>query len=89
VLRESIKDSKDHRGNLPGVRGKMARRREADLKKRVLDSLSKEDRSVKEIAKKASTSTPTASKYLLILEAEGRAMRNEERPPYVLWRSKR
>ncbi len=63
----------------------MVARKEAEIKKRVLNSLGKKERSVKEIAKRAGTSTPTASKYLIVLEAEGRASRNEERPPYVLW----
>ncbi len=63
----------------------MATRKEADIKRRVFDSLGKRERSVKEIAKRAGISAPTASKYLMVLEAENRAVRNEERPPYVLW----
>lgn len=63
----------------------MATRKEADIKRRVFDSLGKKERSVKEIAKRAGISAPTASKYLMVLEAENRAVRNEERPPYVLW----
>lgn len=69
--------------------GVMVAKREADIKKKVQNSLGKKEKSVKEIAKRAGTSTPTASKYLMILEAEGRAFRNEERPPYVLWSLKR
>lgn len=67
----------------------MVGKREADIKRKVQGSLGKREKSVKEIAKRAGTSTPTASKYLMILEAEGRAIRNEERPPYVLWTTKR
>ncbi|MFQ6059801.1 MAG: ArsR family transcriptional regulator [Thermoplasmata archaeon] len=67
----------------------MVSKRETDLKKRILNSLSKEERSVREVARKADVSTATASKYLMILEAEGKASRNEERPPYVLWSRKR
>jgi DNA-binding IclR family transcriptional regulator len=67
----------------------MAPKKEAEIKRKVHNSLGKREKSVKEIAKRAGTSTPTASKYLMILEAEGRAMRNEERPPYVLWSTKR
>ncbi|MCK4443739.1 MAG: ArsR family transcriptional regulator [Thermoplasmata archaeon] len=67
----------------------MAARKEAEIKRRVFSSLGKKERSVKEIAKRAGTSTPTTSKYLIVLEAEGRAMRNEKRPPYVLWSTKR
>ncbi len=67
----------------------MVARREADTKRKVHNSLGKREKSVKEIAKRAGTSTPTASKYLMILEAEGRAVRNEDRPPYVLWSTKR
>lgn len=63
----------------------MVARKEAEIKRRVLNSLGKTEKSVKEIAKKAGTSAPTASKYLIVLEAEGKAARNEERPPYVLW----
>jgi DNA-binding IclR family transcriptional regulator len=63
----------------------MVTRKEAEVKRKVLSSLGKKERSVKEIAKRAGTSTPTASKYLIVLEAEGKAARNEERPPYVLW----
>lgn len=67
----------------------MAARKEAEIKKKVLNSLGKREKSVKEIAKRAGTSTPTASKYLIVLEAEGKAARNEGRPPYVLWSSSR
>lgn len=63
----------------------MGRKKEVDLKGRVFNSLGKLERSVKQIAKRAELSAPTTSKYLLILEAEGKAVRNEERPPYVLW----
>jgi DNA-binding IclR family transcriptional regulator len=67
----------------------MVAKRETDIKRKVQSSLGKREKSVKEIAKRAGTSTPTASKYLMVLEAEGRAIRNEERPPYVLWTTKR
>ena len=67
----------------------MAARKEAEIKRRVFSSLGKRERSVKEIAKRSGTSTPTASKYLIVLEAEGKAARNEERPPYVLWSTSR
>lgn len=67
----------------------MGTKKELDLKRKVFNSLGKVERSVKEIAKRAELSAPTASKYLLILEAEGRAVRNEERPPYMLWSAKR
>jgi len=63
----------------------MATKKEADIKRKVLNSLGKKERSVKEIAKRVGISTPTASKYLMVLEAENRAVRNKERPPYVLW----
>lgn len=75
---------------MPERKGRrMGRKKEADLKRKVLSSLGKAEGSVKEIAKKTGLSAPTTSKYLLILEAEGRAIRNEERPPYVLWAVKR
>ncbi|TET90265.1 MAG: ArsR family transcriptional regulator [Methanomassiliicoccales archaeon] len=67
----------------------MGKKKETDLKRRIFNSLGKLEKSVKEIAKRAELSAPTASKYLLILEAEGKAVRNEERPPYVLWSVKK
>ncbi len=67
----------------------MAARKEAEVKRKVLGSLGRKEMSIKEIAKKAGTSTPTASKYLVVLEAEGKAFRNEDRPPYVLWSAKK
>jgi len=61
---------------------------ESELKQKILKLLKEKGEAyTKEIAKAISISTTTASKYLNILEAEGRVEKRIQKP-YTYWRIK-